>query len=385
MAPGLALLTENFPPALGGSSALFAQIYQRLPLPGAVVIAAREAGAASAESWGQARVVRTLDRMPTWGVAGWRGYRAMTRALRAESVGPDTVIHCGRALPEGLAARLWSARAGSPYVCWVHGEELGYAAQSRELTWWMRHVHRHAAALLANSDNSRRLLQQVGVPADRIHVVHPGVVATAPDADAVSGLRRRLVGPDGLLLLSVGRLERRKGHDLVIKALPAVRHRHPGLRYVVVGDGAERARLEALAAEVGVGDQVLFEGAVAADALPGYYAACDLFVLPNRAIGGDVEGFGMVFLEAASAGRAAIGGNSGGVPEAIAAGQTGTLVSGEDVGELERAIEALLSDPHRRAQMGELGRARVRAEFTWDSAARQVLAVHQAVAERRRG
>jgi phosphatidylinositol alpha-1,6-mannosyltransferase len=151
----------------------------------------------------------------------------------------------------------------------------------------------------------------------------------------------------------------------------------PVLRYVIVGDGDERARLEALVGHHGLRDRVTFVGEVPGGDLPGYYAACDIFLLPNRIDDGDVEGFGIVFLEAAAAGKPTVGGRSGGVPEAVEDGTTGLLVSGTDVQELSAAIRRLATSATARDRMGRAGRARVLSGLTWERAADQVGELHR--------
>ena len=214
-------------------------------------------------------------------------------------------------------------------------EELGLASASRELRLLMRHVFHGARAALANSWNSKDLLvAHWGVAANKVHVVHPGVDAERFHPDVDPGNWRSVYAPrGGTLFLSVGRLQRRKGHDLVLKALARWRPEDAGIRYLIAGDGPCRAALEEEARALGVADKVTFLGTVDEGALPALYAACDVFLMPNRADGVDFEGFGIVFLEAAASGRPAIGGRSGGVPEAVDDGVTGA-VGGEDDEEL---------------------------------------------------
>jgi len=246
----------------------------------------------------------------------------------------------------------------------------------------MTRVYGGASANIANSHSTARMLEALGMPSDRVHVVHPGVDVERfqPQIDA-SDIRARF-GSDGrAILLSVGRLQRRKGHDLAIEAIGRLGSSVP-LTYLIAGDGAERGRLEALVAQHRLQDRVHFLGELSARDLPRYYAACDIFLLPNRIDEGDVEGFGMVFLEAAAAGRPTIGGRSGGVPEAMLDRETGVLVSGTDIGELAAAIHDLASSPEKRHAMGVAGRERVCRAFTWERAAAEVSAVHVAVASR---
>jgi phosphatidylinositol alpha-1,6-mannosyltransferase len=130
---------------------------------------------------------------------------------------------------------------------------------------------------------------------------------------------------------------------------------------------------------------VTFIGEVAAELLPQYYAACDVFVLPNRVEQGDVEGFGIVFLEAAASGKPTVGGRSGGVPEAMADGVTGLLVGGTDVEELAATIERLMDSEPLRRSLGEAGRLRAVKEFSWESAAQRVSARHERLTNSKTG
>jgi phosphatidylinositol alpha-1,6-mannosyltransferase len=286
----------------------------------------------------------------------------------------QTVIYCGRALPEGSAAWLHSLATRTPYACWTHGEELPIAATSRELSWLLRRVHRRAAALIANSHNTARLLEALGNPAEKIYVVHPAVDAERfkPDLPQAGALRRRLARDHETVLLSVGRLQARKGHDLVLKALASLPRDAPRIRYIVTGSGDDLSRLQGLTSELGLSGQVDFVGVVPFDELPAYYAAADVFVHPNRVEGEDFEGFGMVFLEAAASGTPVIGGRSGGVPEAIDEGKTGLLVGGTDAHELAAAIRQLAASATLRAGFGTAARQRVLTHFTWARAVKQV-------------
>jgi phosphatidylinositol alpha-1,6-mannosyltransferase len=243
-------------------------------------------------------------------------------------------------------------------------------------------VQANAAAILANSENTAQILRQVGAPADRISIVYPGVDASRfrPNVDGSLSLRRQ-IAPDGdVILATVGRLQRRKGHDLVIQALARLREHRPVLRYLIAGDGEERPRLEQLVRDHGVTDRVVFLGAVAADMLPACYAAADIFVHPNRVDGLDFEGFGLVFLEAAASGLPVIAGRSGGASEAVKSGETALLVSGTDLHEFVSALQALVADPDRCRNMGRAGRVRVMEQFTWDRAADLTRRAHERAA-----
>ena len=172
----IVLVSEWFPPAVGGSAELLANIYSRIPE--VTVLTAPAPPPDPSEATGPLRVCRRLFGVGLGVVnaASAFGHVRLARDLRALDRGARAVIHCGRALPEGTMA--WMAGAGRrPYFCWTHGEELPIAATSRELTWLMRRVHRGAAGLFANSHNTARLLGELGNPPEQVHVVYPGVDA----------------------------------------------------------------------------------------------------------------------------------------------------------------------------------------------------------------
>jgi phosphatidylinositol alpha-1,6-mannosyltransferase len=168
-------------------------------------------------------------------------------------------------------------------------------------------------------------------------------------------------------VLCVSRLVPRKGQDTLIRAWPAVRAAIPDARLLLVGDGPYRGELRRLAGQLGISGSVTFTGSVPADALPGYYAASDVFAMPcrTRRAGLDVEGLGIVYLEASAAGLPVIGGDSGGAPDAILDGETGYVVPGRDVAALAERITGLLADPARARAMGQRGLAWVEQEWDW--------------------
>lgn len=377
------VVTEVFPPEVGGSGELLSNIYRRF-VHTDVTVLTDGSESERVEAAGRVRVIRMPIRAQHWGLAhpvGAAHHLLMARRIRRIVSGRPTVVHTCCTLPEGLDAWLASRVSRLPYLCWAHGEELIHAGSSRELTFWLKRVHRDASALIANSQNTAGLLTRMGAPADRIHVVHPGVDVDRyrPDRGQAAELRARLLSGADVLLLTVGRLQRRKGHDVVLQALSSLVTHRPRVRYVIVGDGEERARLESMAITLGLGSHVTFVGKVESSDLPHYYAAADIFVHPNRIEGGDLEGFGMVFLEAAAMELPTVGGDSGGAPEAIQRDVTGRLVSGTDVRELAYVLAGLIDNPSQRRAMGAAGRARVVRDFSWARAAGRVQAIHLAV------
>ena len=160
----------------------------------------------------------------------------------------------------------------------------------------------------------------------------------------------------------------------------------PDLHYLIVGKGPDEPRLRALTAELGIGAAVTFVGYVPDDQLPDFYNLCDLFVMPNRQEeeDGDIEGFGMIFMEASAAGKAVVGGRSGGTADAVQHGVTGFLVNPQDVDELTATLKLLLASVDLRQKLGLAGSRRARAEFGWQSRARMLREISEAIVEKSR-
>jgi len=250
-----------------------------------------------------------------------------------------------------------------PYIAMVYA----YEVRAPKMCSIAGMAVRGAARVVTISEFSRRAVSAHGVPAEHVTVIRPG---PALDAQMESDASREEMGPrlDGRILLSVSRLvDRYKGHDMVIRALPLILAKVPDVRYVIVGDGWLRPDLERLAVSLGVQDAVIFAGEVSDAALDAWYRRCDVFILASRESGvdGGSEGYGIVFVEANLRGKPVIGGRSGGIPDAVLDGVTGLLVNPSDVGEVADAVVQLLNDPTLAARLGDEGRRRALEELSW--------------------
>lgn len=367
------VLTEHFLPAKGGSISWLLNTYSRYK-PEEVVLVASDCQCDRQTdenlSFRVERIPMTMvDWDPSVPASLWRYLSIIWRVYKRCHYHRIEQIHCAKVLPEGLVAWAMHPFNSIPYLIYAHGEEILTALTSRKLSRLLPRIYRGAGAIIANSRNTKGLLQDLGIDPDKISIIHPGVESEAFQAreDAVAHIQQKYHLAKSLVLLTVGRLQRRKGQDMVIRALPHIIQKVPNVKYIVAGDGEELFSLQALAQTLGVAESVIFAGSISDGDLAAYYSVCDVFIMPNRQIGGDIEGFGMVYLEAGAAGKPVIGGISGGTDDAILEGITGLRVDGDNVEAITNAAVSLLMDAGKAATMGKAGHSRVINEFNWET------------------
>jgi phosphatidylinositol alpha-1,6-mannosyltransferase len=248
----------------------------------------------------------------------------------------------------------------------------------------MEFVFRHAEGVIVNSEFTRDVLLHLGVPPDRVTIIAPGVdVQRFRPGLPTQDLRARLgLSPEQKLILSVGRLQRRKGFDQVIRAIPALFARGIDAHYAIIGTGVDEEYFRTVIRECGVERHVHMLGLVSPEDLPRWYNAASVFAMPNRDVNGDTEGFGMVYLEAAACGVPALAGIAGGTGAAVCDGVTGLRVDGESVDAVARALDQLLSDSSFSIQLGQQGLQRVLEQFSWDSVATRTRQLEQQLPNR---
>lgn len=357
------VVTNDFPPRLGGIQTYVEALLARQPADSVVVYASRHPGWESYDAAAPYPVVRDRATMllPTPAVA-----RRVAEVARSE--GCRTAWFAAAAPLALLTPRLRAAGV-KHVVASTHGHETGWSALpgARQL---LRRISGQVDVLTYITEFTRDGMGSALVPRVRLERLPPGVDVGMfrPDVDG-SAVRAALGVGEAPTVVCVSRLVRRKGQDVLIRALPLVRRAVPGAVLLLVGTGPDRARLGRVAAEAGVADAVIFTGAVPWRELPAYYRAGHVFAMPcrTRRAGLDVEGLGMVYLEASACGLPVVAGNSGGAPEAVRDGETGLVVHDP---RSPRAVAArlvpLLRDADLAAAMGRTGRAWAEAEWTWD-------------------
>ncbi len=355
------LVTNDFPPKLGGIQSYLFELWRRLPPDDTTVLTSPYRGAQQWDAEQSFRVerIRAPVLMPTRSLA--RRIDALAREVDA------SVIFVDPMLPLGLLARYVRA---APHVIVTHGAEItvpGRLPGSRQLA---RHVLRGAAGIIAAGSYPAREAALAAGSALPTLIVPPGVdidrfrpAASEEERRATRG--RFGISPDRPLVLGLSRLVPRKGFDVLIDAIAAV---DAPVQLAIAGAGRDRRRLEGRAAARGLGARVRFLGRVPDADLPSLYACADVFAMlcHDRWDGLEAEGFGIVFVEAAASGVASIAGRSGGAHEAVADGETGYVVEPRDVVAVRNALEALLGDDELRCRFGAAARARAVEQFGYD-------------------
>ena len=363
--PVALLVTRNFPPLVGGMERVNQKLLESLAVEWEVLLSGPLGSAGHAPSAASAMESR-IRPLPIFLLASaWK-------ALRLAVARRPALVLAGSGLTAPiawLAARLSGGRPG----VYLHG--LDIIAPSRVYqAFWLPFI-RACRIVLVNSENTARLARAAGVAANRIAILHPGTSIPEPDPAARERFRSTHDLGARPVLLSVGRLTRRKGlAEFVERALPRIASARCDVLLAVIGDeasdalhgtrGSERQRILAAASVAGVAENIRFLGRLDEEGLHSAYFGADCHVFPVLDLPGDVEGFGMVALESAAHGLPTVAFNVGGVADAVAEGRTGHLVAAGDYEGLARAVDAVLSTP--RGNAGEEACRRFAADKSWD-------------------
>jgi phosphatidylinositol alpha-1,6-mannosyltransferase len=359
------VVTNDFPPRQGGIQTFVAALLARRPPDSLVVLASDSPGSAAYDAELPYPVVRARTSMllPTPGTA-----RAAVDLARRHGCGS---AFFGAAAPLGLIAPALRAAGVDHLVGATHGHETGWVALpgSRQL---LQRIAGDLDVLTYISEYTRSRLEPALGRRTRLAQLSPGVDVERFRPDADGAAIRRQYGLGGApVVVCVSRLVARKGQDVLVAGWPRVLARHPDARLLLVGGGPAEGSLRRSVARLGLERSVAFTGPVAPEQLPAHYAAGDVFAMPcrTRRAGLDVEGLGMVFLEAAACGRPVVAGTSGGAPEAVQEGVTGHVVDPRSPDAVAAAISGLLADPARAAAMGKAGRVWVEQRWSWTTIA----------------
>jgi phosphatidylinositol alpha-1,6-mannosyltransferase len=277
-------------------------------------------------------------------------------------------IHFGNVLPISLVGPILKVLLGVRYVNYTFGLDVKGTFKFNFTNKLLLVSLKHANKIICVSNYTKQVIVDMGISPRMILIVHPGIdIVDTKNKDDLNYIKKRYDLKNKKIILTVARLVERKGHDVVLKSLKLISNEMPSVRYVICGEGPDKNRLVSLIKEYNLDEFVVFTGALENDELRALYLVSDLFIMPSREIKekGDVEGFGIVFLEANYYGLPVIGGNSGGVPDAILNGRTGYLVDPMNVSEICDKMKRLLSNDELAKEMGNNGHRWVIENCLW--------------------
>ncbi|MEX2352962.1 MAG: glycosyltransferase family 4 protein, partial [Gammaproteobacteria bacterium] len=351
--------TQNFPPATGGIENLMYSLASALTAEGRsiTVFADRSHGKDTAD----------FDRSCNFKIIRYSGIKPWRRRKKARAL--EVFGKQAEHKPAILIADSWKSLEHpdchdySRILCLAHGSELPQQPASSKLLRLQKALSK-ATYIVANSHYTATQLQAYISDPNKIKVIHPGI--DAPPRDAATEQKiYEIVGQNSPILLTIARLEQRKGQQNVIRILPQLIKYYPSLLYVIVGSGSNQALLEKTIKELGINAHVLFTGPLNARYKSAYLANSDLFIMPGSKVGQDVEGFGMAYIESACFGVPAIACDVGGAPEAVLHNQTGLVCAPGDLQQLQAGVRRLLQDQALYERLANNARDRSR-KFLWD-------------------
>jgi phosphatidylinositol alpha-1,6-mannosyltransferase len=361
------LVTNDFPPRRGGIQSYLEQFANRLAATGEhqlTVYAPQWKGADDYDRAAPFPIVRhpgTLM-LPEPGVDG-----RMRRLIGEHGI---ETVWFGAAAPLALLGERARGAGAQRVLACTHGHEVGWSMLPGARSA-LRRIGESADVVTYVSRYTRGRFASAFGPRARLEPLPPGVDAQRfrPDPTARAGLRARYGLGERPVVVCISRLVPRKGQDMLIKAWADIGRRVDGAALVIVGGGPHSDVLHALAEDSYAGSDVLFTGGVPAEELPAHYALADVFAMPcrTRGAGLDVEGLGIVFLEASASGVPVVAGRSGGAPETVIEGETGNVVDGRSHEQIVEVIAGLLADPSRARKMGRAGREWIVRDWSWDS------------------
>ncbi|MFH0854304.1 MAG: glycosyltransferase family 4 protein [bacterium] len=365
------LFTLDFPPRNGGVAKYYENLCAYFSYDKIAVLCQNESGGKDFDRRQKYKIFRKnlITRFPIW--PKWIfSFFYLWRVNKKE--GADIIL-VGQVLPLGTVAWIYKKLFKIPYGVFIHGMDIAMTNRIARKNKLARKILKNAEFIVANSEYTKGLIKGQGISGDKIKVVYPCVSQITQNNTPYTTKRREKI------LLTIGRLVKRKGQDMVIKALPKVLEKFPEMRYIIAGDGFDRKYLENLSKKCGIEKNVKFLGEISDEQKFELYADCDIFIMPSRDIDGDVEGFGIVYLEAALYEKPAIAGKSGGTAEAVLDGQTGVLVNPESIDEIRDAIIKLLANPDLANKFGVQGRKRVLSEFTLERQAEKIRKLYEII------
>ncbi|MFA9558193.1 glycosyltransferase family 4 protein [Evansella sp. AB-rgal1] len=277
-------------------------------------------------------------------------------------------IHFGNVMPIGIIGPIIKRLLRIRYYPYIHGFDFLESKNNALKYKLVQFCLRHANKIICNSNYTKNKLMESDLEERNITVIHPGIHKKKAATINAQSLISKFMLEDRKVIITVGRLVKRKGHDLVIKSLREIIKITPNVKYVICGDGPEEENLKLLVKDLDLEDYVVFTGSISREDLETIYSIADLFIMLNRELTetGDVEGYGIVFLEAGMYKLPVIGGNNGGVPDAVLHGKTGYLIDPSSQEEIVQTVSSFFMDQDLAKQFGNNGYRWVTENCLWN-------------------
>ena len=365
--PRILCITNDFGPRAGGIETFVMGLIERLPFGSVIVYTSAQENSAPYDlKWLKefgVEVVRDKSKilLPTPGVA-----YCVNALVRERKI---TTVFFGAAAPLGLLSKGLRRAGVKEIVALTHGHEVWWS-KVFPFTLAMKSISRQVNTLTYLGEFTRNAISKsvTKVAAQSMVKIAPGIDTDHFSPQDARELRNELGLSEKKVIVSVGRLVHRKGQDVLIEAMPAIIKDVPYAHLLMIGEGPYRGYLENRVKALGIQESVTFIGRIHYVDLPRYLCVGDLFVMPSRSrlAGLEVEGLGIVYLEASACGLPVIAGDSGGAPDAVLEGQTGLVVDGTSKSEVAAAVVELLLDPDRSRAMGVRGRQWIIQEWRWE-------------------
>lgn len=360
-------ITNDFGPRAGGIETFVHGLVERLPNGSVIVYTSAQQNSAEFDAkWLQdygVEVIRDRSKilLPTP-----RVIKVCKQLVKSRKL---TKVAFGAAAPLGIMARAMRRAGAQKIVALTHGHEVWWA-KVPPFSFAIRFMSRNIDAITYLGEYTKSEISKAFSKTEVTKLVQiaPGIDVEHFVPTDSSKLRAELGLADKSVIISVGRLVHRKGQDKLIAALPAIKVEVPNVHLVLVGVGPHQDYLEKLASKLNVSDCITFIGRINYAELPTYICLGDIFAMPSRSrfFGLEVEGLGIVYLEASACGLPVVGGKSGGAPDAVLIGETGLVVDGTKPAEIAGACIELLNNPELCALMGAAGRAWIIENWRWD-------------------
>ena len=367
MAAKTLFITNDFGPRAGGIETFVHGLIERLPKGSVIVYTSAQPNAAQFDAkWLQEYGVEVIRDRSKILLPTPRVINICQRIIKERKL---TRVAFGAAAPLGIMARAMRRAGAQKIVALTHGHEVWWA-KVPPFSFAIRYMSKEIDALTYLGSYTKDEISKALNKSDKSKLVQiaPGIDVDHFVPTDSSELRAELGLTDKSVIISVGRLVHRKGQDKLISALPQIRAALPNVHLVLVGVGPHQNHLEKLAGKLEVADCITFIGRINYADLPKYICVGDVFAMPSRSrfFGLEVEGLGIVYLEASSCGLPVVGGKSGGAPDAVLVGETGVVVDGTNTFEIAQACIELLNNPELCALMGANGRAWIIENWRWE-------------------